>query len=305
MNEALSPEYDDCDDLATAIREGRPLRPSRAYGIEVSDETLNFHSVRVADPLPLGRQILDAAGAQPVEEFSLFGLLPNGDFEDVRLDEPFDLRGRGAERFIYFRTDRIFIFTIDNRQLDWGIPLITGMILRRLANIQPGYDLYLEVRGGHDREISNTDLIDLSKPGIERFITVIQQTTEGRAALPLMDRTYLDDHLIGYETVEETGHVGVILKDMPLPEGKFDHTSVDVLILLPAGYPDARPDMFFLLPWIRLNSNGGFPKNADVAHTFGGNQWQRWSRHSDAWRPGVDGLHTMIARFRHAMDTAR
>ncbi len=295
----------DAGDLRSAGQRVGAPHPARTYRILVSDENLTFSAVQVADPLPLGRQVLEAAGARPVEEFSLFALLPNGDFEDVRLDEPFDLRGHGAERFTFFRTDRSFKFTIDNRQLDWGKPLITGMVLRRLANIQPGYALYLEVRGGQDREIGDIDVVDLSQQGIERFITVIRETTEGLIALPTMDQSYLDNHLIEYELVSDGGHVGVILKKMPLPEGKFDHASADVLILLPTGYPDACPDMFFFLPWVRLSASMTFPKAADAAHAFRGQKWQRWSRHSRAWRSGVDGLHTMIARVRHAVETAR
>lgn len=195
----------DVDDLEAAIREGRDLHAARAYRIKVADETLNFRPIEVTDPMPLGRQILEAAGAHPIDEFSIFALLPDGDFEDVRLDELFDLRGRGAEKFIIFRTDRLFKFTIDNRQMEWGKPLISGLIVRRLAAVGPEYALYLEVRGGQDREISDVEIIDLSKPGIERFITVIRETTEGLTALPTMDRTYLDDHAIEYELASDGG----------------------------------------------------------------------------------------------------
>jgi hypothetical protein len=119
----ITPPLSEFDDLAAAVREGRPLRPARAYRIEVADDTLAFRTIEVADQTPLGRQILEAAGARPIEEFSLLAIMPSGDFEDVRLDEPFDLRGRGAERFIICRTDRAFKFTIDNRQLEWGKPV--------------------------------------------------------------------------------------------------------------------------------------------------------------------------------------
>lgn len=235
---------------------------------------------------------------------SLFALLANGGFEDVRLDEPFDLRGRGAERFVMFRTDRDFKFTVDNHQKQWGKPLITGKVLRKLANIQPGYALYLEVRGGQDREINDTDIVDLSKPGIERFITVIKETTEGLAALPSMDQKYLQDHGIEHEVVNHGGTVAVIFRKFSLPEGRFDQPFADALVILPAGYPDVRPDMFHLFPWARLTATGAYPRAADQAVVFAGQSWQRWSRHSDAWRPGVDGIHTMIARMRHALEVA-
>jgi hypothetical protein len=36
-----------------------------------------------------------------------------------------------------------------------------------------------------------------------------------------------------------------------------------------------------------------------------GHNWQRWSRHNNSWRPGVDGLHTMIKRIEHALAKAK
>lgn len=292
----------DVDDLEAAIREGRALWSARAYRIKVSDETLNFRAVEVAHPVPLGRQLLDAAGARPVDEFSICAMLRNGEFEDLRLDEPFDLRGHGTEKFIYFRTDRLFKFTIDNHQMEWGKPLITGAILRRLSGVGPKYAIYLEVRGGQDLEISDADVIDLSKPGIERFITVIKETTEGLATLPEGDRKYLEEHGIAHRLVSHGGQVGIVLEELPLPVGKYDYDKVDLLIILPGGYPDACPDMFFTDPWVRLAATGRYPDRADQAHQFEGRSWQRWSRHSGDWRPGIDGLHTMMARARHAIE---
>jgi hypothetical protein len=100
--------HDDVEDVGHAIREGRPVREARAYRIEVSNETLLFQFVVLTDPVPLGRQILSAAGGDPVDSYSLFAILPSGDFEDIRLDESYDLRARGAERFVMFQTDREF-----------------------------------------------------------------------------------------------------------------------------------------------------------------------------------------------------
>jgi hypothetical protein len=303
MNVPVPPGQIDVEDLETAIREGRPLRPARAYRIKVADETLNFRPIELADAMPLGRHILDAAGARPVDEFSICAFLKNGEFEDLLLDKPFDLRGRGTEKFVYFRTDRLFKFTIDNKQLEWGKPFITGGIVRRLAGVDGKYAIYLEVRGGQDIELADTDAVDLSKPGIERFITVLKETTEGLAALPDADRKYLDDHGLAHRLLTQGAQVGLVIEGFPLPAGKYDRDRTDLLIILPGGYPDACPDMFFTDPWIRLKS-GRFPDRADQAHQFGGKSWQRWSRHNGTWRPGVDGLHTMIARARHAIEGA-
>lgn len=286
--------------------DGYDERAARAdnYHIKVAGEDLEFRDLHLNDPKPLGRQILAAAGAHPVEEYSLFAIRPDGDFEDVRLDEMFDLRGRGAERFVVFRTDRDFKFEIDGKHLLWGKPVISGTVLRRLASIQSGYDLYQEVRGGQDVKVLADTIVRLDAPGIERFITVIKDTTEGLSALPPSDTAFLASNGIEHELVAEGGQSGVVLRDYQLPPGRYDRDRVDILIMLPAGYPDACPDMFFAEPWIRFQ-DGRNPVNADVTQVFAGRSWQRWSRHSQQWRPGIDGLRTMIARVRHALEVSR
>jgi hypothetical protein len=125
----------------------------------------------VADPVPVGRQILASAGVDPRDGYVLFVILPTGDFEDVRLDEPIDLRARGAERFVAFRTDRTFAFTLNERQLAWGAPTLPAAALYQLA--APGDDegVFLDVRGGTDRLIAPDETIDLVRGGIERFVT--------------------------------------------------------------------------------------------------------------------------------------
>ncbi|MBB3355574.1 hypothetical protein FHT70_005537 [Rhizobium sp. BK049] len=159
------------DDLGDALREGRALRPARGYRIRFAQGDLNFTPLAVSDPVPLGRQILEAAGLDPHDGYSLFGILPSAEFEDLRLDEPFDLHERGAERFVAFQSDRDFKLTLNDRQIAWGKPVISGAALYKL--VEPGEDegVFLEVRGGEDRLIESGELIDLDAPGIERFIT--------------------------------------------------------------------------------------------------------------------------------------
>jgi hypothetical protein len=277
-----------------------------AYRILVADDQMNDRYLDIHDPVPTGRQILQAASLHPVDDFSIYAILPSGEFEDLRLDETYDLRGHGTERFVIFQTDRAFKFTIDDRQLEWGKPNISGRVLKKLANVPVDtYHVYLEVRGGQDILIRDADLIDLSKPGIERFITVICDTTEGLSILPEVDRRYLSDHGIEAELASEGPHIGVVLKQMHLPLGKFNHAFADILVILPPGYPDVAPDMFFCDPWLTLLSMGRYPTCADMSQPFVGRNWQRWSRHNASWRPGIDGLHTMIKRIEHALAEAK
>ncbi len=161
----------DYDDLGNALREGRALRPARGYRFLLAQGDLNFQSRVVSDPVPLGRQLLEAAALDPRDGYSLIAILSSGDFEDVRLNEPFDLRERGAERFIAFQTDRDFKLTLNDHELLWGKPVISGTVLYGLAKPGEGEAVFLEVPGGEDRLIEHGELIDLVQPGIERFIT--------------------------------------------------------------------------------------------------------------------------------------
>lgn len=163
----------------SAAMDDQPLTlgSARGYRILFAQGDLNFTSLTLPNPVPLGRQILEAAGLDADDGYSLFGILPSGDFEDVRLNETFDLRERGAERFVAFPTDRDFKLTLDGRQLEWGKPIISGSVLYSLA--KPGEDeaVFLEVRGGEDQLIEPGQLIDLGKPGIERFLTARKMPT--------------------------------------------------------------------------------------------------------------------------------
>lgn len=163
------------DDVGEAIRDGRPLRRARTYRVRLADGDLNFRALLVDVPVPTGRQVLTSAGLDPASGYSLFAILQTGDFEDVRLDEPFDLRGRGAEQFVAFRTDRDFKLTLDARQLAWGKPLIRGADLYELGNVDEAHAVFVEVEGGEDRLVEPDEIIDLAAPGVERFVTAIRR----------------------------------------------------------------------------------------------------------------------------------
>ncbi|GJD34008.1 multiubiquitin domain-containing protein [Methylobacterium aerolatum] len=285
----------------TAPHHGRPAR----YKVEIGDENLNFRTVEIDDPVPTGRQLIKAAGAHPVEDYVASAFMPDGTLEDLRLDELFDLRERGVERVIVVRTDRSFRFLIDGKDMEWPKPVVSGLVLKRLAGVDPArHDVYQEIRGADDVLVRNTDLVDLTKPGVERFFTAVAQTTEGLSALPPRDATYLEARGLDHTVVDEGGHRGVILHDFLLPPGRFNVPSADVLILLPPGYPDCAPDMFYCIPCLTIATTGAEPRATQARLAFQGRTWQRWSRHNSEWRPGIDGLHTMVKRVERALAEA-
>ncbi len=122
--------------------------------------------------------------------------------------------------------------------------------------------------------------------------------------LPERDRQYLESRGLSFEEVVDGSQKGIILRGFQLPAGSFDNSQADILIVLPSGYPDLPPDMFYLLPWVKLVSVLRYPRCADQPHNFGSQQWQRWSRHNNEWRVGTDGIHTMLKRIENALEVA-
>ena len=122
--------------------------------------------------------------------------------------------------------------------------------------------------------------------------------------LPGEDRRYLDERGIAYKEIEDGGIKGIIIQGYRLPDGRFDHDVADVLIIIPSNYPDAAPDMFHTMPWVKVVSTSSYPIRADQPVTFAGQNWQRWSRHADSWRPGKDGIWTVLKRVEHAIEVA-
>lgn len=107
------------------------------------------------------------------------------------------------------------------------------------------------------------------------------------------DHAYLEEHST-WEAVVEAGMVCVTFKDYPLPEG-LAPTANELLIRLPAGFPDVGPDMFWFAEAVVRVDGAPIPAT-DVTENHLGRSWQRWSRHIGArWRPGIDDLRTYMA----------
>lgn len=142
------------------------------YQIQIGDPSLQFETKTVNDPVVTGSQVLAVAGASPASEFLVFQVLQSGALEVVRPEQIVDLRHPGAEKFVLFRSDRTFRIFVDEQALDWGGSHISGATIKQLAGVQAAHtDLWLDKVGGHDRLIADHELVDLAKPGAERFVT--------------------------------------------------------------------------------------------------------------------------------------
>lgn len=158
------------EDVGAAVAAGRAVRDHGPYGIEIADETLRFVPKVVQDPVITGNQVLAVMQLRPASDYLVFQMLRDGALEEIRPEEGVDLREAGVEKFLVFRSDRSFRFYIDERAFDWGAAHISGNTLKRLGNLPViGTDLWLDIVGSEDQLVGDRDLIDLSRPGVERF----------------------------------------------------------------------------------------------------------------------------------------
>ena len=113
--------------------------------------------------------------------------------------------------------------------------------------------------------------------------------------LPQIDAEFLQENASGYSIVCDASMICVVMPNFALPTG-FDRNQATLLLRLSPGYPDVPPDMWWFDPAVRRADNVPI-QAADVAETYLGRVWQRWSRHLSAgvWRSGVDGLRSYIA----------
>lgn len=164
-------------DVQEAVLSGRSVPPQGPYGILLGDDRLHYHPVVIQDPTPTGLQILEAAGKVPAMDHVLYRVLADGLLEEVRLEETTDLRSHGVEKFLAFRTSVIYRFELNGHGFEWGAPYISGRTLKKLAEVEVTTHDAIEIRDGEERLVENKDLVDLVKPGLERFVTRLVDIT--------------------------------------------------------------------------------------------------------------------------------
>jgi len=161
----------DVEDIEACAREGRRPRDEGPYRVLVGDALFRFQAVMAQDAAHTGRSFLALCALQPVEQHILFAVLTDGLLEEIRLEETVDLR-EGVEKFLAFRSDRIFRLMIDNRDYHWGGPFISGATVLKLAKADSDASaVWLQDAQGGERHVAGAELVDLSAPGTEVFVT--------------------------------------------------------------------------------------------------------------------------------------
>lgn len=71
-------------------------------------------------------------------------------------------------------------FLIDHKPHEWPNPIITGANIKQLAGVdQNAFEAWQDVPGPEDLLIGDSDEVDLTNPGNEKFFVIKKSTTEG------------------------------------------------------------------------------------------------------------------------------
>ena len=118
------------------------------------------------------------------------------------------------------------------------------------------------------------------------------------------DQFKLLQQLHGASMRELPNGVVVTVPDVPLePAGQWNKVKTVAHILAPVGYPQAKPDCFWVESDIRLAS-GAMPANSAINNTIGPPLlWFSW--HVARWNPNTDTLKTYLNVVRERLRTPR
>jgi hypothetical protein len=114
-----------------------------------------------------GAEIKNLAGIDPAKEIYL-SLKEPWDDELISDEQRVDLARPGIEEF---RVKQKLKFILRDKEYEWYKQFITGAQLRKLGDVSEREEIYLAIARPWDDEVIQDDtLVDLARPGIERFI---------------------------------------------------------------------------------------------------------------------------------------
>lgn len=221
---------------------------------------------------------------------------------DAEIDEIIDIEecakaGRKPPKAKHYR------IRIDKQKFVVKVSVMTGRELLNLAGKTPATNFMIsqKLRGGEARKIGYDEKVDFTTPGVERFMTLPLDQTDGEGTmtlrrqfiLPEQDREYLNARGLPWETIISGGQ-WLLVHDFPVPDG-YNTKKATVALMISPGYPDAQLDMVYFYPALGRTDEKAI--NALATQPIDGKTFQRWSRHrttQNPWRPGEDDVSTHL-----------
>lgn len=179
---------------------------------------------------------------------------------------------------------------------------MTGREILALVGKTPEKFILRQRTKGGVNPVGPDDQVSFLEPGVERFMTIPKEVTEGEGPQPRRqftllagDAAYLNGLSLGWEALVDGGVQAVVIHGFPIPAG-YNIACADVHVRFNGGYPDTQLDMAYFSPALSRADGRGI-NNLSMT-PLDGREWQQWSRHrtaASAWRPGIDDLSTHMA----------
>lgn len=222
--------------------------------------------------------------------------------------EVVDLTAQGVERLYTKKSSWRLQIRDKDYEFDHPQVIVRDAMIRAGFDVSKSWEVKFKVRGEPIRAVLLDDVLDLSKPGVERLRVAPANVDngdgaeEGRRDFSLLpaDCAFLENAGLRWQTFVD-GHRWLIVEGYPLPPG-YNAARCKIAVEIPESYPSAQLDMFFCEP--HLTANGAVPPQTQHRQVIAGTQFQRWSRHRGAgseWTPGVDNLESHFALIEHAL----
>ena len=145
-----------------------------------------------------------------------------------------------------------------------GFASIPESTLKFLAGVPAGYTVWLERPGGpEDLRIEPGSQAPLTGTSVETFFTHGQGTARWSRLTSRIRSSIPTSHDLNAEVICESTNTGIVFRNYNLPADRYEQSRCDLLVVLPGGYPDAPPDMFYVDPWLKLKGLDRFPNAAD------------------------------------------
>ena len=177
---------------------------------------------------------------------------------------------------------RIPIFINDTRHFVSDSTL-TGAELKTLGGIPPQNKLFRETRGsGAVEEIRDDQAVHL-KPG-DRFYDLpvgVVGTTGLLPSVAAQIERAREDFPDLQVSSQPDGFIRVLVPQLPIAAW-WDRPTVRVLVLLPPGFPTAKPNGFEADPALRL-ADGRAPSQGYGAQQIGSESWGHYCWQPQAW----------------------
>lgn len=272
------------------------------YKIKVDKSTFETNVASLT-----GREILELAGYKP-EDYYLRQILKGNNPVEIKMDQIINLTDPGLERFVTIPKEAfdggskpiLYKFQVDKKMLETESEYMTGSAILHAAGYTVTEYFLKQIVKGQPINIDPNQTVQMSDPGLERFVTIPKEASDGDGDFELFEEDVenLQNGGFQWETLSSNGN-WLIVKKIPLPDG-YNVLEADVAINIPTNYPQGKLDMAYFFPSLKRQDGIPIPQS-EVSVDIAGKIFQRWSRHRNtiAWRVGVDSIITHIEEVKN------